>query len=118
MALIAPSILNSDFLHLGKTVRMLNESQADWIHLDVMDGTFVPNISFGIPIVEAVHKTAKKPLDVHLMIANPEKYIDGFSKAGADVINVHYEACNNHDLESILNRIRSTGAKTRHRCKA
>jgi ribulose-phosphate 3-epimerase len=111
MALIAPSILNSDFLHLGKTVRMLNESQADWIHLDVMDGTFVPNISFGIPIVEAVHKTAKKPLDVHLMIANPEKYIDGFSKAGADVINVHYEACNNHDLESILNRIRSTGAK-------
>ncbi|NJN26864.1 MAG: ribulose-phosphate 3-epimerase [Cyclobacteriaceae bacterium] len=111
MSLIAPSILNSDFLLLGDTVQMLNESETDWIHLDVMDGSFVPNISFGIPIVEAVKKTAKKPLDVHLMIVNPEKYIEGFRQAGADIINIHYEACQQKNLKSILRTIRDTGAR-------
>lgn len=111
MALIAPSILNSDFLKLGETIQMINESEADWIHLDVMDGSFVPNISFGIPIVEAAKKTTKKPLDVHLMIVHPEKYIEGFRKAGADIINVHFEACKDKNLISILNEIRASGAK-------
>jgi len=111
MSLIAPSILNSDFLTLGNSINMINESEADWIHLDVMDGSFVPNISFGIPIVEAAKKITKKPLDVHLMIVNPEKYIDGFRKAGADLINIHYEACKDKDLISILKEIRKTGAR-------
>lgn len=111
MSLIAPSILNSDFLQLGNTLNMINESQADWVHLDVMDGSFVPNISFGIPIVEAAKKITKKPLDAHLMIANPEKYIEGFRKAGADLINIHYEACKDKDLVSILKEIKSLGAR-------
>lgn len=111
MALIAPSILNSDFLALGDSIHMINESEADWIHLDVMDGSFVPNISFGIPIVEAAKRITKKPLDVHLMIVNPEKYIQDFRKAGADVINIHYEACKDKDLVSIFNEIRDSGAK-------
>lgn len=111
MSLIAPSILNSDFLTLGNSINMINESEADWIHLDVMDGSFVPNISFGIPIVEAAKKITKKPLDVHLMIVNPEKYIDGFRKAGADLINIHFEACKDKDLISILKEIRKTGAR-------
>jgi len=111
MSLIAPSILNSNFLFLGDSVKMINESEADWIHLDVMDGSFVPNISFGIPIVEAAKKITKKPLDVHLMIVNPEKYIEGFRNAGADLINIHYEACKEKDLVSILNEIRKSGAR-------
>ncbi len=111
MALLAPSILNSDFLKLGETIQMINESEADWIHLDVMDGSFVPNISFGIPIVEAAKKTSEKPLDVHLMIVHPEKYIEGFRNAGADIINVHYEACKDKNLIAILNQIRAIGAK-------
>ncbi len=90
--LLAPSILNADFLHLGSAVEMLNNSECDWIHLDIMDGAFVPNISFGMPIVEQVKKAAKKPLDVHLMIINPERYIKEFKAAGADILNVHYEA--------------------------
>lgn len=111
MSLIAPSILNSDFLNLGNSINMINESEADWIHLDVMDGSFVPNISFGIPIVEAAKKITTKPLDVHLMIVNPEKYIDGFRKAGADLINIHFEACKDKDLISILKEIKKTGAR-------
>ena len=90
---------------------MINESSADWIHLDVMDGSFVPNISFGIPIVQAARKISRKPLDVHLMIVNPEKYIVPFRKAGADVINVHYEACKDKDLIAILKQIKKEGAK-------
>lgn len=111
MSLIAPSILNSDFLMLGNTMQMINESEADWVHLDVMDGSFVPNISFGIPIVEAAKQITKKPLDVHLMIVNPEKYIEGFRKAGADLINIHYEACKEKDLVAILKEIKDLGAR-------
>jgi ribulose-phosphate 3-epimerase len=111
MSLIAPSILNSDFLNLGKTIEILNNSEADWVHLDVMDGCFVPNISFGMPIVEAVKKISKKPLDVHLMIVNPEKYLEAFRKAGADIINVHYEACEEKDVRQVLTDIKNLGAK-------
>ena len=111
MSLIAPSILNSDFLMLGNTMQMINDSEADWVHLDVMDGSFVPNISFGIPIVEAAKQTTKKPLDVHLMIVNPEKYIEDFRKAGADLINIHYEACKEKDLVAILKEIKDSGAR-------
>src|SRR5258708_22951043 len=90
--LIAPSILAADFANLQRDVEMLNESQADWIHIDIMDGMFVPNISFGIPVTEAIHQHAKKPLDVHLMILHPERYLEAFKKAGADIIYVHLEA--------------------------
>lgn len=89
---IAPSLLSANFLNLENDIQMLNESQADWIHLDVMDGKFVPNISFGIPIIAAVNKIAQKPLDVHLMIEQPERYFSHFHKAGADIITFHYEA--------------------------
>ena len=111
MPLIAPSILNSDFLTLGQTIQMINDSEAGWIHLDVMDGSFVPNISFGIPVVEAISQVARKPLDAHLMIVNPEKYIEGFRQAGADLINIHYEACREKNLRGILEDIRALGAR-------
>ena len=92
MPIIAPSILSADFLHLGKDIEMLNKSQAEWIHIDVMDGVFVPNISYGIPIVKAVKKISKKLLDVHLMIVQPERYFEAFRDAGADILTFHYEA--------------------------
>src|SRR2546425_7827906 len=92
MPMIAPSILSADFLCLRDEIEMLNRSEADWIHCDVMDGRFVPNISFGLPVIKAVKKISKKPLDVHLMIEEPEKYIDDFKKAGANVLSVHLEA--------------------------
>jgi len=91
--LVAPSILSADFANLQKDIEMLNESEADWIHFDVMDGVFVPNISFGLPILKAVKKYAKKPLDVHLMVSEPHRYIEEFGKAGADNLTVHYETC-------------------------
>ena len=91
--IIAPSILAADFNHLGKDIEMINQSEAGYIHFDVMDGVFVPNISFGIPVIEHVNKIAKKPLDVHLMIVNPDGLIAPFAKAGASIITVHYEAC-------------------------
>ena len=93
MPIIAPSLLSADFLHLEDECKMLNESKADWFHLDVMDGRFVPNISFGMPIIEQIRKATTKTCDVHLMIEEPEKYAEAFKKAGADILTVHYEAC-------------------------
>lgn len=90
--LVAPSILAADFLNLEKDISLVNESEADWIHCDIMDGVFVPNISFGIPVIQSLKKIAKKPLDVHLMIVNPERYIETFYKAGANILTIHYEA--------------------------
>lgn len=107
--LIAPSILAADFANLQKEVEMLNTSQADYIHVDIMDGVFVPNISFGIPVIEAIHKHAKKPLDVHLMIVNPDNYLEAFRKAGAEIISVHYEACAH--LHRTIQAIHALGAK-------
>lgn len=109
MPIIAPSLLAADFLHLGAACNMLNESEAQWFHLDVMDGSFVPNISYGLPIIEQIKKTTSKVLDVHLMIVHPEKYITDFKKAGADVLTVHYEACPH--LHSTLQLIKAQGMK-------
>ena len=107
--LIAPSVLAADFTKLADEIALVNQSEADWFHFDVMDGRFVPNISFGFPILEAVKKLATKPIDVHLMILEPEKYIEDFRKAGADIITVHIEACPH--LHRTLQQIRATGAK-------
>ena len=107
--LIAPSVLAADFTKLQSEIELVNNSQADWFHLDVMDGRFVPNISFGMFIIKAIKRMAKKPLDVHLMMVEPEKYIEQFREAGADVITVHYEACPH--LHRTLQQIKATGAK-------
>jgi ribulose-phosphate 3-epimerase len=107
--LIAPSVLAANFGQLDQAIEMLNQSTADWIHVDVMDGRFVPNISFGFPVLSAIQKVAQKPLDVHLMIEHPELYIEQFRAAGADGITVHYEACPH--LHRALQQIKATGAK-------
>jgi len=107
--LIAPSILSADFANLQRDVEMINDSQADWFHVDIMDGVFVPNISFGFPVIAAAKKHAKKPFDVHLMIIDPDKYIAEFAKAGADIITVHYEACTH--LHRTIQLIKSVGCK-------
>jgi len=107
--LVAPSILSADFNNLGKDIEMINRSEADYIHFDVMDGVFVPNISFGIPVIESVNRIAQKPLDVHLMIVNPDHLIEPFVKAGASIITVHYEACKH--LHRTIQLIKSFGIK-------
>lgn len=106
---IAPSILAADFANLEWEVKMINESQADWIHIDIMDGVFVPNISMGLPVVEAINRHAKKPLDVHLMIIEPGRYVEAFRKAGAETISVHVEACPH--LHRNIQQIKSLGCK-------
>ena len=106
---IAPSILAADFGNLQKDCEMINNSQADWFHIDVMDGHFVPNISYGMPVIQAIKKHAKKPLDVHLMIEKPERYIEEFAKVGADIITVHYESTVH--LHRTLTQIKDSGCK-------
>lgn len=107
--LVAPSILSADFNNLGNDIELINRSEADYIHFDVMDGVFVPNISFGIPVLQQVNKIAKKPLDVHLMIVDPDHLIEPFVKAGASIITVHYEACKH--LHRTIRHIKSFGIK-------
>ena len=109
MLQVAPSILSADFLHLSEDVRLVNE-QADLFHLDVMDGVFVPNISFGFPVIEAIAREAVKPMDVHLMIVHPEKYVERFAKTGAEMISFHYEAAR-EDSDAVIDLIHGCGVK-------
>ncbi len=107
--MIAPSLLAADFTSLGDDIQMINRSEADWIHCDIMDGHFVPNISFGLPVVEQIKKKAEKPLDVHLMISDPDRYLERFKDAGADILTVHYETCPH--LHRTIGAIRELGMK-------
>ncbi len=107
--IVAPSILASDFANLHREITMINESEADWIHVDIMDGVFVPNLSMGLPVVEAVNRHARKPLDVHLMIVQPERYVEAFHKAGAATISVHVEACPH--LHRNIQQLKQIGVK-------
>ena len=109
MKIVAPSMLSCNFSELGDEIEMVNKSKAGWFHLDIMDGVFVPNITFGTPILEIFNSLSKKHLDMHLMIINPEKYIEKFAGLGADTITIHYEACN--DLEKIIGDIKKLGVK-------
>ncbi len=107
--LIAPSILSADFANIQRDVEMINQSNADWFHVDIMDGVFVPNISFGFPVVSAIKKHATKPLDVHLMIVDPDRYLEQFKNAGADILTVHLEACTH--LHRTVSAIKQLGMK-------
>lgn len=107
--LIAPSVLAADFANLQRDIEMINQSEADWFHIDIMDGVFVPNISFGMPVLEAINKHAKKTIDVHLMIVDPDRYIKTFKDLGSDILTVHYEACTH--LHRTLQAIKAEGMK-------
>lgn len=107
--IIAPSVLSADFANLQRDAEMINQSQADWFHVDIMDGMFVPNMSFGFPVVKALKKHAKKPLDVHLMIVDPDRYLTDFKEAGADILTVHLEACTH--LHRTISAIKQLGMK-------
>ncbi len=109
MALISPSVLAADFLHLAKDIDLVNQSQADWFHLDIMDGVFVPNISYGMPVMKSIQSLAQKPLDVHLMIVDPERYFEEFQKLGADYLTIHAEASTH--LHRSIQVIKSLGMK-------
>lgn len=109
MAKVSPSLLSADFANLGKDIEMINRSEADYLHLDIMDGVFVPNISFGFPVIESIKDLCKKPLDVHLMIVEPGKFVSRFAKAGASIINVHYETCPH--LHRTIQSIKNEGVK-------
>ena len=109
MAIVAPSILSADFANIQQDVEMINSSEADWFHIDIMDGVFVPNISFGFPVLKAIQKHAKKPLDVHLMIVEPEKFFEEFKNVGAQILSVHIEACTH--LHRSIQQIKSLGMK-------
>lgn len=105
--MVSPSVLAADFLHLDQEIEMINRSEADWLHVDVMDGVFVPNISFGTPVIKSIGKQLRKPMDVHLMIVDPGRYIDLFKDLGAEILNVHYEACTH--LHRVIQQIRGAG---------
>ena len=108
--LIAPSILSADFSDLKTDIKMVNKSEADWFHIDIMDGVFVPNISFGMPVLKSINEYAKKPLDVHLMIVNPEQYVGKFTELGSNILTVHYEACMNN-MSEVIDSIKKNGMK-------
>ncbi len=109
MPIISPSILTGNFLSLGKEIEMLNKSECDWIHLDIMDGNFVPNLTFGFPVIDQIKSAAEKPLDVHLMIIDPDRYLERFRDTGADILTVHYETCPH--LNRTINAIKDLGMK-------
>lgn len=109
--IVSPSILSADFANLERDIKLVENNGADWIHVDVMDGHFVPNITIGIPVVKSIKKITKLPLDVHLMIENPEKYIKDFANAGADVLTFHYEAVEKENIKALISKIKELGVK-------
>ena len=111
MIIISPSILSADFVNLERDIKLVENAGADWLHIDVMDGHFVPNITIGVPVVASIKKITHLPLDVHLMIENPEKYIDAFTKAGADIITFHYEAVQEENISAIIGKIKQNGLR-------